>query len=67
MTVEVKLNDCTEDKMAMNGLFLIRKDEKEEFLARIDQLTGLLGEEYVVNAAGPWVPFSFVQRLELDL
>ncbi len=67
VTVEVKLNDCTEDKMAMNGLFLIRKDEKEEFLARIDQLTGLLGEEYVVNAAGPWVPFSFVQRLELDL
>ncbi|MBI5525154.1 MAG: GvpL/GvpF family gas vesicle protein [Deltaproteobacteria bacterium] len=65
--VEIKLNDCTEERMAMNGLFLIRKDGKEEFFAGIERLDGLLGEEYVVKVDGPWVPFNFVERLELDL
>mgnify|MGYP005843641763 CR=1 FL=1 len=65
--VEVKLEEATQEKMAMNGFFLIMKEKQKDFEQRAEEASQLLGEDYRLKVDGPWVPFNFVERIELGL
>ena len=62
---EAEIADPTEEKVVMHGAFLIRKDHQNDFVAAAQKVADLLGEDYAVKVDGPWVPFSFVRRIEL--
>ena len=62
---EVEINQITEEKVVMHGAFLVRKDRQNDFAAAAQKVADLLGEDYAVKVDGPWVPFSFVRRIEL--
>jgi len=62
---EAEIADPTEEKVVMHGAFLIRKDLQSDFAAAAQKVADLLGEDYAVKVDGPWVPFSFVRRIEL--
>ncbi len=62
---EAEIADPTEEKVVMHGAFLIRKDRQNDFAAAAQKVADLLGEDYAVKVDGPWVPFSFVRRIEL--
>ena len=62
---EAEIADPTEEKVVMHGAFLIRKDHQNDFAAAAQKVADLLGEDYAVKVDGPWVPFSFVRRIEL--
>jgi len=51
----------------MNAALLVRKEELKEFEKGVNKAASSLGEEYRLNIDGPWVPFSFLERLELGL
>jgi len=67
VAAEVKVDEPTEEKMALNGLFLVRKEQQEEFVGKVERVAGLMGEEYGLKVDGPWVPFNFVRHIELGL
>jgi hypothetical protein len=67
VAVEVKVDEPIEEKMALNGLFLLRKAQQEEFVGKVERVTGLMGEEYTLKVDGPWVPFNFVRHIELGI
>ncbi len=62
---EVEFNQVTEAKVVMHCAFLIRKDRQEDFSVATERIAVLLGENYAIKVDGPWVPFSFVKRVEL--
>ena len=62
---EVEINQITEEKVVMHGAFLVRKDRQNDFAVAAQKVADLLGEDYAVKVDGPWVPFSFVRRIEL--
>ncbi len=62
---ELEINQITEEKMVMHGAFLVRKDRQNDFAAAAQKVADLLGKDYAVKVDGPWVPFSFVRRIEL--
>ena len=62
---EVEIADPTEEKVVMHGAFLVRKERQNDFAAAAQKVADLLGEDYAVKVDGPWVPFSFVRRIEL--
>ncbi len=62
---EVEINQIAEEKMVMHGAFLVRKDRQNDFAAAAQKVADLLGEDYAIKVDGPWVPFSFVRRIEL--
>jgi hypothetical protein len=62
---EVEIADPTEEKLVMHGAFLVRKGRQKDFTEAAQKVAGLLGQDYAVKVDGPWVPFSFVRRLEL--
>ncbi len=62
---EVEINQITEEKMVMQGAFLVRKDRQNDFAAAAQKVADLLSEDYAVKVDGPWAPFSFVRRIEL--
>ena len=62
---ELEINQVTEEKMVMQGAFLVRKDRQNDFAASSQKVAELLGKDYAVKVDGPWVPFSFVRRIEL--
>jgi len=64
---EVRVEDPSEDKMVMNAAFLVKKEELKEFEKGVNKAASSFGEEYRLNIDGPWVPFSFVERVELGL
>lgn len=64
---EVRVEDPTEDKMVMNASLLVKKNGLKEFEKRVNKVGSSLGKEYRLKIEGPWVPFSFVERLELGL
>lgn len=64
---EVRVEDPSEDKMVMNASLLVKKEELKEFEKGVNKAASSLGKEYRLKIEGPWVPFSFVERLELGL
>jgi len=64
---EVRVEDPTEDKMVMNASLLVKRVELKEFETGVNKVASFLGKEYRLKIEGPWVPFSFVERLELGL
>ncbi|MBI1910360.1 MAG: GvpL/GvpF family gas vesicle protein [Deltaproteobacteria bacterium] len=62
---EVEINEITEQKMVMHGVFLVRKDRRNDFDAAAQKVADLLGEDYAIKVDGPWVPFSFIRHIEL--
>ena len=64
---EVRLEDIHEDKMVSNARLLVKKDLQKELEDAVDSLGQSMGEEYSLKLDGPWPPFSFVDRLELQL
>jgi len=64
---EVRVEDPSEDKMVMNASLLVKKEESKEFEKGVNKAASSLGKEYRLKIDGPWVPFSFVERLELEL
>ena len=62
---ELEINQVTEEKMVMQGAFLVRKDRQNDFAASSQKVAELLGKDYVVKVDGPWAPFSFIRRIEL--
>ncbi|MBI2351528.1 MAG: GvpL/GvpF family gas vesicle protein, partial [Deltaproteobacteria bacterium] len=62
---EVEIKQFTEEKVVMLASFLISKDHQNDFDAAVQKIAGRLGEDYAVKVDGPWVPFSFVRRIEL--
>jgi hypothetical protein len=67
VTVEAKVDEPTEEKMAMNGLFLVQKEQQQHFTERVEKVAGLIGEEYTLKVDGPWVPFNFIEHIELGI
>jgi hypothetical protein len=67
VAIEAKLDEPTEEKMAMNGLFLVRKEQQKKFVEEVERMVGLMGEEYMLKVDGPWVPFNFLEHIELGL
>jgi hypothetical protein len=64
---EMRVEDPTEDKMVMNASLLVKKEGLKEFEGKVNKVASSLGREYSLKVEGPWVPFSFVERLELGL
>ncbi len=67
VAVEAKVDEPIEEQMAMNGLFLVRKEQQQHFTEQIEKVAGLMGEEYALKVDGPWVPFNFIEHIELGL
>lgn len=62
---EAEINQITEEKVVMHGAFLVHKDRQKDFATAAQKVADILGEDYAVKVDGPWVPFSFVRRVEL--
>lgn len=67
VAVEAKVDEPIEEQMAMNGLFLVRKEQQQHFTEQVEKVAGLMGEEYGFKVDGPWVPFNFIEHIELGL
>ena len=65
--VEEKLDEPSEEKMVMSGWFLVSKERPQDFVAMVHEAACLLGKEYAVKVNGPWVPFNFVEHIELEI
>ena len=65
VAVEAKVADPLAEPMALNGLFLVWKERQQQFTAQVEQVAGLMGEEYTLKVDGPWVPFNFIEHIEL--
>lgn len=65
--VEAKIDTPTQDEMAMNGLFLVWQEKQEEFTRQVEKIAQLMGEEYLLKVDGPWVPFNFIEHIELNI
>lgn len=65
--VEEKLDEPSEEKIVMSGWFLVSKERPQDFVAMVHEAACLLGKEYVVKVDGPWVPFNFVEHIELEM
>jgi len=66
-SIQVRVEDPGEDKMVMNVSLLVEKKGLEDFEKGVNSAVSSLGKEYRLKVEGPWVPFSFVERLELGL
>lgn len=64
---EAKLEEITEEKMVMNAALLVAGERQAEVEKAVGKIPDWLGEGYRIKLDGPWVPFSFVQALELSL
>ncbi|MBE0478216.1 GvpL/GvpF family gas vesicle protein [Candidatus Aerophobetes bacterium] len=62
---EIRIEEPSEEKMVMNVSLLVTKNSLKNFDEALTKVANMLGEEYSVKVDGPWLPFSFVKRLEL--
>jgi len=67
VAVEIKVAEPIEEKMALNGLLLVKKEQQDDFLRKVERMAGLVGDEYALKVDGPWVPFNFLEHIELGL
>lgn len=67
VAAEVRVDDPTEDRMVMNGSFLVGRERRSDFEEAVSKVASRLGQEYLVKVDGPWPPFSFVTHIELAL
>lgn len=67
VAVEAKVDEPTEEKIVMNGLFLVGKEQQQEFVAQVERIAGLMGAEYALKVDGPWAPFNFIEHIELGI
>lgn len=65
-TKEARVEDPRDDNTVMNASFLVREERINEFEMEVEETAHQLGPEYRVQINGPWLPFSFVDRLELQ-
>jgi hypothetical protein len=64
--VAIRLNEPLDDRMLMNGAFLIPRDGAHAFEARVRELASDHGK-LAFKSTGPWPPYNFVNvRLTLD-
>lgn len=66
-SVEEKLDEPSDEKMVMSGWFLVSKERQQDFEQMVNEAASLLGENYAVKVNGPWVPFNFVEHIELEI
>lgn len=66
-SAEEKLDEPSEEKMVMTGWFLVSKERQQDFEQMVNEAASLLGEKYAVKVNGPWVPFNFVEHIELEM
>ncbi len=66
-SVEEKLDEPGEEKIVMSGWFLVCKGRRQDFEQTVNEAARVLGEEYAVRMSGPWVPFNFVEHIELEM
>jgi hypothetical protein len=66
-SVKEKLDEPSEEKTVMSGWFLVGKERPQDFVAMVHEAACLLGGEYAVRVDGPWVPFNFVEHIELEI
>lgn len=64
---EVRLDDIVEERMVANAALLVKKELRPELETAVARLGETLSDAYAVTLEGPWPPFSFVGRIELDL
>lgn len=67
VAVEAKIDTPTQDEIAMSGLFLVWQDKQEAFTRQIERVAQFMGEEYLLKVDGPWVPFNFIEHIELSI
>jgi hypothetical protein len=67
VAVEIKVAEPLEEKMALNSLFLVKKEQQDDFLWKVEKMAGLVGDQYTFKVDGPWVPFNFIEHIELGL
>lgn len=67
VAVEIKVAEPLEEKMALNSLFLVKKEQQDDFLWKVEKMAGLVGDEYTLKVDGPWAPFNFIEHIELGL
>jgi len=67
VAVEIKVAEPIEEKMALNSLFLVKKEQQDDFLWKVEKMAGLVGDEYTLKVDGPWAPFNFIEHIELGL
>lgn len=67
VVAEAKVDEPTEEKMLMNGIFLVDKERQAEFVETVEKIAGLMGDEYTLKVDGPWVPFNFIEHIELTI
>jgi hypothetical protein len=65
--VEEKLDEPSEEKMVMSSWFLVSKERQRDFEERVNTVASLLSEEYAIKVNGPWVPFNFIEHIELEI
>jgi len=66
VTCEVRVNSPTDEKMVLNGAFLIERAREKEFEAALYRAAGLFDSNFALDYSGPWPPYNFV-RLSLKL
>jgi hypothetical protein len=67
VVAEEKLDRSNEEKIVVNGWFLVRKERLGDFEESVNKAASLVGEDYAVKVNGPWVPFNFVKHIELEM
>lgn len=61
LSVEVKVNPVSVDRMLLNAAFLVQREDIEAFDAAVNEIGGQVGERIHFKYLGPLPPYSFVQ------
>lgn len=64
---EARLDATADDREVTNAALLVDEGLRPELERAVEEVAASLGEDYAVRLEGPWPPFSFVDRLELEL
>lgn len=66
VVVEVRVDPPTDEKMVVNGFFLVDRETVKAFEASLYQAAGLFDSTFALDYGGPWAPYNFV-RLRLEI
>ena len=46
--------------VVLNGAYLVKKDEREPFMRRVQELQETHAPAYILEVTGPWPPYNFI-------
>ncbi|MCX6141783.1 MAG: GvpL/GvpF family gas vesicle protein [Ignavibacteriales bacterium] len=59
--VDVRINEPTDEKMVLNGAFLIERHCEKEYAEGVYRVAKLFDGHYSLDYNGPWAPYNFVE------